>query len=503
MSEEQSTQAVAAPVRNPPADAMTALGGLMQAMNRSADFVDAMRAALETILAVLDFDGGGIYVADDDGQTARVRCWQGLPERFLREVGEVAMDDPRYSPIFRDGEPLFLSHYEQRAPERSREYGLLSIAVIPLHSEDGIFGALNVASARRHHFTESERAALLGVADELGIAFARAQTHDALRRTRADLRAFFDLSPDMLFVLDQDGTVLDANDAAVRQLGYTPEECRGMSVFDLHPAKDRGRVISTVTRMVSGLETSCAIPLVSKSGHEIPVETRIAHGTWDSRDALFGICRNSRSERVLQAAVEAFSAALDLRDASAAGHTLGVVAVAEAIARRLDLPPDQADLVVLAAKVHDVGKLAIPSDILAKPAALSTAELMVVRDHAAVGADLLKPFEFLGPIPMIVRQHHERCDGSGYPDGLSGDDILLEARILAVADTVEAMSAHRPYRPALPLSAAITEIRNGRGILYDRKAADALLALHADGELPLAAAQRKGRRRTADTLATG
>gem|GEM_PF-1512103 len=478
-----------------PLEHLAALGRLVRVINRDSDLDAAMRAALAAVLEILDFDGGGIYVVDAATRTARVRCSSGLPEDFVDEVGVVEIDAAPYAPVLDRGEALYLDDYAAFSAERAARWSFQAMASIPLPCDGTVFGALNVVSTRRRRFTVYERSMMEAVGEELGIAFSRAQAVDALRRAEDDLRSFFELCPDMLFVLDGDGDVIDMNQEASRQLGYSPEEFRGRSVFDLHPAEHRDKVANTVTRMLSGLENACYVPLVTSEGHEIPVETRISHGRWNASDALFGICRNSRTDRVLGAAVEALTSALELRDAYTAGHTRDVARVSEALAKELGMSPDRVELVSIAARLHDIGKLAIPGDILSKTTPLSKGEVLVIQEHAQAGYDLLRPMEFLGPIPQIVRQHHERLDGSGYPDGLTGENILLEARIIAVADVVEAMSAHRPYRAARPIRAALNEIADGAGTKYDRDVARALRSLWKKGELPLKAAQAGAKRR--------
>ncbi|HOI45635.1 MAG TPA: HD domain-containing phosphohydrolase, partial [Candidatus Aminicenantes bacterium] len=131
----------------------------------------------------------------------------------------------------------------------------------------------------------------------------------------------------------------------------------------------------------------------------------------------------------------------------------------------------------VAGVIHDIGKIAMPAEILAKPTKLTRTEFQLIKDHPKVGYDILKSIEFPWPVAHIVLQHHERMDGSGYPEGLSGDAILIEARILAVADVVEATSSHRPYRPAQGLQKALDEIQKNRGVLYDRNVVDACLKL--------------------------
>lgn len=184
-----------------------------------------------------------------------------------------------------------------------------------------------------------------------------------------------------------------------------------------------------------------------------------------------------RARELEVAAVKALARAMEARDRYTARHQSRVAALAAAISRELGLAKPQIEAVGLAASVHDIGKLAIPMEILTKPGDLTEFELALVREHARIGHDILSELPFDWPIAEIVTQHHEALDGSGYPYGLRGGDILLEARIIAVADIVDAMSADRPYRTAPRPQAALATIRHFRGIKYDAAVVDACLAV--------------------------
>jgi putative nucleotidyltransferase with HDIG domain len=168
---------------------------------------------------------------------------------------------------------------------------------------------------------------------------------------------------------------------------------------------------------------------------------------------------------------------VDARDPYTAGHQRRVGELAVAIAREMRLPEEKIHGIRLAAAVHDLGKIHIPAELLAKPGKLTDIEFMLIKTHPQAGYDILKDVDFPWPIADIVRQHHERQDGSGYPQGLKGGQILLEARIMAVADVVETMSSHRPYRAALGIEPALKEIERGRSSVYDPAVAEACLKL--------------------------
>ena len=180
-----------------------------------------------------------------------------------------------------------------------------------------------------------------------------------------------------------------------------------------------------------------------------------------------------RLRQMMDGTVRAISSALEFRDPYTAGHEKRVAALSSAIAAEMGLPADQVEGVRITGYMHDLGKIAIPAEILFKPGRLSDHEFSIVKTHPQFGYDILKEINFVWPVALATLQHHERLDGSGYPQGLKGEAILLEARILAVADVVETMVSNRSYRPAVGLEAALKEISANKGILYDAEAAGA------------------------------
>lgn len=178
-------------------------------------------------------------------------------------------------------------------------------------------------------------------------------------------------------------------------------------------------------------------------------------------------------QQILEGLIQTLSSTVEAKDPYTSGHQKRVADLACAIAKYMDLSEDQITGIRMAGAIHDLGKIAVPSEILSKPSRLSEIEFNLLKTHTQVGFDILKDISFPLPIAQIVYQHHERMDGSGYPRGIKGDDILPEARIIAVADVVEAMSSHRPYRPALGIDAALEEITKNKGTIYDSDAADA------------------------------
>lgn len=206
------------------------------------------------------------------------------------------------------------------------------------------------------------------------------------------------------------------------------------------------------------------------------------HGSVRERRRAEDQLQNSlkRLERALEGTVKAWSLTGEMRDFYTAGHQCRVASLAVAIAEELHLSWEKVEGLRVAGIIHDIGKIAMPAEILAKPSRLTKTEFQLIKDHPRIGYEIVKSIEFPWPVAHIILQHHERVDGSGYPEGLLGEAILLEARILAVADVVEALSSHRPYRPALGIEKALEEIRRGRGIRYDMRVVDTCLKLFRD-----------------------
>jgi PAS domain S-box-containing protein/putative nucleotidyltransferase with HDIG domain len=201
----------------------------------------------------------------------------------------------------------------------------------------------------------------------------------------------------------------------------------------------------------------------------------------DAHERQAAILRKS-----LEDGIQAIAATVEVRDPYTSGHQKRVAELAAALAKELGLSEDRIHGLHLAGVVHDLGKISIPAEILAKPGKLTPIEYTLIQGHAQAGYEILKDIDFPWPIATIVRQHHERMDGSGYPQGLKGEDILLESRIMAVADVVEAMGSHRPYRPTLGIDVALQEIERGSGTRYDLNVAGACIKLFREGRYVLA-----------------
>ncbi len=229
-----------------------------------------------------------------------------------------------------------------------------------------------------------------------------------------------------------------------------------------------------------------------KDGTEIPVSILGVPFKVGEEYSIYGIYRDitdrkkaeeklkksyQQLERAMEGTVNTIAKLVETRDPYTAGHQVRVAELAYAIAQELGLPSERKDAIKFAAMIHDIGKISIPTEILSKPGRLSELEFRLIKNHPLSAYEILENIDFPWPIAQTVLQHHERTDGSGYPGGLRGEEILLEAKILAVADVVEAMSSDRPYRPGLGLNRALDEIQDKTGTFFDKTVTQACLTL--------------------------
>lgn len=323
-----------------------------------------------------------------------------------------------------------------------------------------------------------------------------------------------------LFEAAQDGILLldypelrieDANPYILRLIGYSKDEILGKQLWEIGLLADKGKALSAQTAILkSGYVRYEDIDLVTKAGSRVPVEFISNSYPVDGKTVVQCNIREISQRKELEIAlaqkqaelahqmysvIDSLSNVIEARDPYTAGHQKRVADLAAEIGKEMNKAPGFIEGVRFAAQVHDIGKISIPVEILTKPSALNPLEVAMLRSHAQTGYEILKPLMLPWPIAKIVLQHHERLDGSGYPAGIKDSDICLEAKILAVADTVEAMSTDRPYRPNGGLNAALDEIEENSGVLYDKEVVDACLTLFRNKGymLPVVSINKYGR----------
>lgn len=287
-----------------------------------------------------------------------------------------------------------------------------------------------------------------------------------------------------VIALDSQDRVTFLNLHAEKLTGWNQAEALDKPLIEVLPRAD-----------VPGptLDKTREITLFKKGGGSFPAE--IIRSNFHLEDSTHGsillfrdITERKQSEeeirqgwgklrQALEGAIRAIATTIEIKDQYTAGHQRRVSRLSCAIAEELGMPIHQVEGIKVAGDIHDIGKIYVPTEILSKPGDLSSMEFAIIKMHPQLGFDILKKIDFPWPIAQIVLQHHERIDGSGYPNGLKKDDILIESRIISVADTVEAMSSHRPYRPALSFEEAMEEIQKNRGLLYDAEIVDTCLKI--------------------------
>jgi PAS domain S-box-containing protein/putative nucleotidyltransferase with HDIG domain len=315
-----------------------------------------------------------------------------------------------------------------------------------------------------------------------------------IEKQREEYRTIFDAVRPMIMYKDKEGVIQRINKSGAATVNRDPKEMVGKTLYDFFPAAEADKFAEEDKQVIAsgkpliGLISEYTRPSGRKRWAQID---RIPY--FDANGDVMGIITLSQDitrrklaeqnleksyaslKKTLNDAIQTMVKIVEMRDPYTAGHQQKVADLATAIAGKMNLEDTRIEQLKMAAVVHDIGKMQVSSDILSKPGKLSHNELELIQAHAQHGYDIVKSMDFPCSIAQAILQHHERLDGSGYPNGLKGEDILLEAKILAVADTIEAMASHRPYRPALGIDKALDEISKNRGTLYDPDVVDACL----------------------------
>ncbi len=324
----------------------------------------------------------------------------------------------------------------------------------------------------------------------------RKQAEEALRESETKYRGILEHMDDAYYELDLKGDLVFFNEAMISKTGYSREELMGMNYRQYISPKACKYVSKVFSEIYKTGQPNKLFDygVIMKGGQTRNYESW-AYGLFDKDNQTVGfrgmardITKRKQVEENLKetldhlrnavgTTIQVMVSAVEIRDPYTAGHQRRVADLARSIATEMGVPREKIEGIRMAGSIHDIGKLSIPAEILSKPGKLSDIEFSLIKEHPQRGYEMLKDVESPWPLAQIIYQHHERMDGSGYPRNLKGDEILIEARIMAVADVVEAMFSHRPYRPTLGLDAALEEIAVNRGTLYDQKVVDACLRL--------------------------
>ncbi|MBI2961375.1 MAG: PAS domain S-box protein [Betaproteobacteria bacterium] len=318
---------------------------------------------------------------------------------------------------------------------------------------------------------------------------------ERLRTSEERFRLVIEKSLTGMYVTRQ-GRFAYANPRLEALLGYAPGELVGRKTTELVVAEDLPIISAAREKLRSGdASVSYTMRVKRKDGAIIDLGVQGVITEFEGTRAMIGMAQDiterkraqeqiasylRQLEASMRGTLRAVANMVELRDPYTAGHQRRVGAAAAAIGRELGMAEDKCRELEMTSLVHDIGKIGIPAEILSKPGALTPIEMQIMKAHPQAGYDILKEVEFAWPLADIVRQHHERLNGSGYPQGLKGGEILLAAQIIGVADVLEAIASHRPYRPSLGIGRALEEIERGRGTLYGAQVVDAALRLFRD-----------------------
>ena len=489
---------------------LRAIRSVNQLITREKDRTRLLQGACENLIQDRGYRSAWIAILDADrklitaSQAGLGKAFAPL-ERMLKqgklsECGRRALNHPGVTVI----EDTTSSCGD--CPLLGREPGKMTMT-IRLEYEAKIYGIMSVSLPAKFALGEEEQLIFSEVAEDISFALhnieveeERVRAEKELRESEEQFRLLAENVTDAIWTMDMNLRPSYVSPSVKQLCGFTPEEAMARSWEEMLAPGSR-KLVRRVFQEELGLERSgrgdphrgrtLRLEMMCKDGSTVWVEGKVSLlRDEDGRPVgIIGVARDI-SERVqteeamrraLWGAVKVAGKIAERRDPYTAGHQRRVAQLACAIAEELGLPKDQVEGIQVAALLHDIGKVTVPSEILTKPGELSAMEFELIKTHAAVGADILEGIDFSWPVARIVRQHHERLDGSGYPQGLKDDEILLEARIIGVADVVEAMASHRPYRPARGIDKALEEIKKNKDVLYDPQVAEACVKLFEEG----------------------
>jgi PAS domain S-box-containing protein/putative nucleotidyltransferase with HDIG domain len=349
---------------------------------------------------------------------------------------------------------------------------------VPMLIEGKVIGVLSIQDYKNAGaYGEREVRILEFVSSQAAIAIHRKRAEHTLRDSEARYHALFQGTADGILIADIESRMFTyANPAICRLLGYSEAELQTMGVSDIHPKTDLPAVLAEFEAQASGDKTLAeSLPCLRKDGTILYVDVSAIGMSIDGKASNVGFFRDITERRIsveklqktIVGTINTIALIVEARDPYTSGHQKRVATISVAVAKELGLTEEQIQGIYFASLIHDVGKIQVPSEILSKPGKLTRLEFELIKTHSTVGYELLKEIEFPWPIAAIVYQHHERVNGSGYPRKLKGNRISIEAKIIGIADVIEAISSHRPYRPALGIDFALDEINKNKGILFD------------------------------------
>ena len=488
-----------------------------EALIHSTDEMELVQKICNIVVDISGYRMAWIgYAEHDEAKSVRPIAQSGFEEGYLETITMV-WDDTEFGrcptgTAIRTGKPISstdIINDPRMKPWKSEaiKHGYASSLCLPLKAGHEVFAALTIYSSHPSAFNAEETNLLTTLADNLAYGITMLRTREAQQRSEADLRQSEERFRKMFvehsainFVVDPDtGNIIDANKSAADFYGWSIEKLRTMHVQDITVLsseefgysmqqvrlKVKKRYLSQHRRADGSIRDVESFPNVIEIGGKELVYA-IIHDITAQKDAEQKILSYVKQlEGAMKSTLQAVAKVVEARDPYTAGHERRVGIIAADIAREMGWSEETCQTMQLVGLVHDIGKISIPGEILAKPGQLSAIEFELLKTHAEQGYQILHDVDFPLPIARIIREHHERMDGSGYPHGLKGENTLPESRILAVADVLEAMASQRPYRPTKGIEEAIHEIESHRANLFDPEVVDAMLRLFREKDYHL------------------
>lgn len=432
------------------------------------------------------------------------------PTKMVYKIGDLEISGQKSKVSVKEGKAILLSGKLIRWPGGFAEislryipksasqivkklFNLNEVYMIGLSRKGEILGEVVILLRGQNEIKNPEFTEIF--IKQAAMALQRKNAEEALHRSQQEFISIFRDNPEAIVYVDEKGIILDINLRFSELFGYSLKEIKGKNINSgiIHPPEkiEEGKNLDnkTLSKGYVNFETIRK----KKDGTLFPVSISGSPILIDGKpQGIIGMFLDiterktteeqlkesfKKLQKTMEDSIYSISLVTEARDAYTAGHQRKVSKLAVALAKEMGFSKDKVEGIKIAALIHDVGKINLPAEILSKPGKLSDIEFNLIKNHSQIGYDILKKVDFLWPVAEIVLQHHEKMNGSGYPRGLKGDEILLEAKIICVADVVEAMSSHRPYRPALGIDKALEEISQNRCTLYDPKVVDTCLKL--------------------------
>jgi PAS domain S-box-containing protein len=437
--------------------------------------------------------------------------WHGQGTDYLDGIEvTAAADDPHgrgpTGTAVRENRPAGFENFASNpatAPWHARgaRFGWRHSAAVPICRDGRPIGALTFYTTTGDWFDQEMMRLMQEMANDLGFALDKLDAEQeaaTYQRTLRESEERYRLLVEQSIagaIIFQNGQIIYANPRMAQILGYpAAEDIVGRSPQSLVAPKDLDQAVDVLQQLVDGRlkHINLSLTMLRKDGTTTEVGITGLATVYQAHPAVIGLLQDISDKQVAEEQIRRYARQLEhtfiqtvrltttlseMRDPYTSGHEQRVAEIAVAIGREMGLDDNRLEGLRIGGYLHDVGKVSVPIEILVKPTHLTDSEYALVKAHPQAGYEVLKNVDFPWPVAQIALQHHERIDGSGYPQGLRGEAILLEARIVAVADVVESMASHRPYRPGLGLDKALAEVEHGSGTAYDAEVVAACLRL--------------------------